>query len=69
VVLLNILYGFVAAVFLTFMIWFMGGPLHWSISALIWASWSSAHIIYELLAHWLVEYFNRDNVVTRDNYR
>jgi len=35
----------------------------------VWIVWGGGHIVYDYVAHQIVQYYNKDNVVTRDMYR
>jgi hypothetical protein len=66
VVLLNILYGFIMALVYSIgvMVWQQTLNFNEGIFILMWGMWTMGHIIYDVLSHWLVDYFNRDKVYT-----
>jgi hypothetical protein len=63
-VLLNIIYGFIVALFLTLgkMGWLYTADFDESLFFYGWLLWTSGHIIYDFVAYYVVEYFNRDKV-------
>lgn len=68
-ILLNILYGFVIAlVAITGLACYKMINLHQSFSFdyesffIIWIVWSGGHIVYDVAAHYLVKFFNRNRV-------
>ena len=67
--LLNIVYGLVMAIATAIAFWFLGRPLSGNEWFAVFGAWAGGHIVYDYVAHQIVQYYNKDNVVTRDMYR
>ena len=69
-ILINIINGFIMAVCMTAArTWVEGAYLNdWFFWA-VWAGWTLAHIIQDILDYQTVKWFNKDKIVTRDMLR
>lgn len=66
--LLNTVYGLVMTLMVLGGAILLGYPASWADAdefLIFWGGWTIGHVIYDIVAHWLVKYFNRDATITR----
>lgn len=68
-VLINIVYGLIMALCMTGARWWIEGAYlnDWFFWA-VWAGWTTAHILQDIVGFWMVKLFNRNKTITRSEW-